>query len=181
MAASIDNEISEIEQGEFMSSSNNSSSFNHTAASGKKSSMGSVDTFNSNDYEKGDILLGFPSRGATMSPQTMGGNNAGAAPSLKVSGKAKQRNSVSLNPMAMMSALAGLDLNDSDDDEKAPSPQPLLNPKASGGPEHRPLVGGFAAAAYEAARVDHYKKQGMNVKGHNPPKPRSRNNYPRYA
>jgi len=143
--------------------------------------MGSVETFNSKDYAKGDLLLGFPSPGATTSSQTTGGKNVIAVSSLPASGKAKQRNSVSLNPMAMRSALAGLsDLDDSDDDEKAPPHPPVLNPKASGGPEHRPLVGGFAAAAYEAARVDHYKKQGMEVRGHNAPKPRSRNNYPRY-
>ena len=96
--------------------------------------------------------------------------------------KAKQRNSVSINAM-MPNALAGLqDLVDSDSDGEEPSSAPaphVPNLQASGGPEHRPLVGGFAAAAYEAARVDHYKKQGMNVKGHNRPSrpPRS---YPQY-
>ena len=72
--------------------------------------------------------------------------------------KAKQRNSVSINAM-MPNALAGLqDLVDSDSDGEEPSSAPaphVPNLQASGGPEHRPLVGGFAAAAYEAARVDH--------------------------
>eukprot|EP00986_Skeletonema_menzelii_P014285 scaffold9249_cov151-Skeletonema_menzelii.AAC.9 len=98
-----------------------------------------------------------------------------------VSTKAKQRNSVSLNAMPN-NALAGLqDLVDSEsDDEELPSaPAPHVpNLKASGGPEHRPLVGGFAAAAYEAARVDYYKKRGMNVNGHQPPRPPR--SYPRY-
>eukprot|EP01082_Thalassiosira_pseudonana_P000602 g1422.t1 g1422 contig10:2057992-2058512(+) len=53
------------------------------------------------------------------------------------------------------------------------------NPKASGGPDHRPLVGGFSAAAYEAARVDHYKKQGKEVRGHQE-RPMGYNNFPRY-
>ncbi len=80
--------------------------------------------------------------------------------------KAKQRNSVSLNSM-MPNALASLqDLVDSESDDEEPKSAPaphVPNLKASGGPEHRPLVGGFAAAAYEAARVDYYKKQGMSV------------------
>lgn len=89
--------------------------------------------------------------------------------------------------MAMRGAMAGLaDLVDSDDedDQKSPRrvkalpPPHVSNPKASGGPEHRPLVGGFAAAAYEAARVDHYKKMGKEVRGHNPP--RLASYYPRY-
>jgi len=50
-----------------------------------------------------------------------------------------------------------------------PSSQPSkTNPNSTGGPEHRPLVGGFAAAAYEAARLDHYKKRGKLVNGHLP-------------
>jgi len=36
-------------------------------------------------------------------------------------------------------------------------------PKA-GDPNHRPLVGGFAAAAYEAARAHHYKAQAAKQK-----------------
>jgi hypothetical protein len=85
--------------------------------------------------------------------------------------KAKQRNSKSFNPL-MPNALAGLkDLVDSDSDSEEPSsaqpaPPHAPNLQASGGPDHRPLVGGFAAAAYEAARVDYYKKKGMTVKGH---------------
>jgi hypothetical protein len=106
-------------------------------------------------------------------------------------GKARQRNSISLN-VAGTGLLAGLSVYDSDDDDdntdgvknasSAPIPAVVSNPKASGGPQHRPLVGGFAAAAYEAARVDYYKKQGMEVTGHDNVqiKPRSRGGLPKY-
>lgn len=160
-----------------MSSTVDTSSFNNDNA---KDCMGGS-----------ELLVGFPTEQGNASPMMMGGrsnNNAiGSTSGTSCSGgKAKQRNSISINPMAMRGALAGLaDLDDSDDEDdkqknsannnqkKVPSPpsQPQVsNPKASGGPEHRPLVGGFAAAAYEAARVDYYKKQGMNVKGHHPPR-----------
>uniref|UniRef100_A0A7S2HJI8 Uncharacterized protein n=1 Tax=Helicotheca tamesis TaxID=374047 RepID=A0A7S2HJI8_9STRA len=89
-----------------------------------------------------------------------------------------RRNSVVLNPVAM-GGLAGLidfddsDYEDSDDDGGRPGgpaggPMPGnssgFNPAASGGPDHRPMVGGFAAAAYEAAREYHYKNQGRQVR-----------------
>lgn len=198
-SSSVDDEIAEIEQSARIQAmilpqnqTNNSSSFNNSATSGaREKSIGSVDSFNSKDHMKGDLLVGFPNRFAPTSQMSAGSSHCVTGLSLASSGtgKAKQRNSVSLNPMDMRSALAGLsDLDDSDDDDednkaqvkkdRAPSPPQVVNPKASGGPDHRPLVGGFAAAAYEAARVDHYKKQGMDVRGHNAPKPRS--HYPRY-
>lgn len=64
-------------------------------------------------------------------------------------------------PMALN---LGLDDEDfSDDDDQGPPPQlkqaaPPQKPKGSG-PNHRPYVGGFAAAAYEAARDAANKKQ----------------------
>lgn len=186
MVSAVEDEIAEIERGEFMIPPGHNS-FDHNATPGNRpSSMGSVDTFNSKDYEKGDLLVSFPSQGA--SSQIAGGKNVqnvDIGSSSSSSGKAKQRNSVSLNPMAMRSALAGLsDMEDSDDEggmpkKKVQAPPPPQNPKASGGPDHRPLVGGFAAAAYEAARVDYYKKQGTDCRGHQP-KPRSHQHYPRY-
>mmetsp|Transcript_16016 Transcript_16016/g.33869 ORF Transcript_16016/g.33869 Transcript_16016/m.33869 type:complete len:209 (+) Transcript_16016:161-787(+) len=170
---------------------NNNSSLNNITASGNRtSSMGSVDTYNSTDFEKGDLLVNFPSQGAFTSYQAIDGHDNGTSSTFSSSGKAKQRNSVSVNPLFMRSAIAGLaDLVDSDSDDddddchkhakknKRPFPPPASNPKASGGPEHRPLVGGFAAAAYEAARVDYYNKQGLSVRGHNTSRPRS--HYPR--
>ncbi|KAL9181428.1 hypothetical protein ACHAXT_010233 [Thalassiosira profunda] len=123
---------------------------------------------------------------APTAKTSVGEGDDGHETSLPSVGKAKQRNS--LNPLAMRGALAGLaDLDDSEGEDgkqpqhkpKAPSPPQATNPKASGGPEHRPLVGGFAAAAYEAARVDYYKKRGKEVRGHQAPNPRP-DNYPRY-
>jgi len=51
------------------------------------------------------------------------------------------------------------DEDDEDDDDVHLPGRPMSvasNAAAVGGPNHRPLVGGFAAAAYEAARAHHY-------------------------
>jgi len=107
------------------------------------------------------------------------------------SGKGKgggpKRNSVMLQPMAGGSLLPDFDDIDSEEeDNKAPPPpQPQAAPPAAipggpipgvqsgsgassapkaGDPNHRPLVGGFAAAAYEAARAHHYKAQAAKQK-----------------
>ncbi len=97
--------------------------------------------------------------------------------------KTMQRNSISLNgsmmPSNTLAELQDLAGSDNDDEEPPFIPAPHVpNLKASGGPQHRPLVGGFAAAAYEAARVDYYKKRGVSVRGHQPSKPRR--SAPRY-
>jgi hypothetical protein len=69
-------------------------------------------------------------------------------------------------------AAPGIGLVDFDDDDyeseeevapKAPAPKvaPANNPGAPGG---RPLVGGFAAAAYEAAKAHHFAQQQAKAK-----------------
>lgn len=210
-SSAIDDELAEIESGsavfsKMCSIENNcgepsSMTDNHstTAAQGTSSIMGPADTIDEQDsYDNGDLLVTFPNRadtdGYNSTNNGRGNNGLAGRPS---SDPAKQRNSISVNPMAMRDALAGLsdlvDSDDSDDEDLKPTanrnnnrmpsaPQPqqpagLKNPHGSGGPEHRPLVGGFAAAAYEAARVDYYKKQGKDVRGHvviNSPAARSR-------
>lgn len=67
-----------------------------------------------------------------------------------------RRNSVLMTPSGM-AGLADVDFDDSDDDDSGP---PKATPVGgTGNPNSRPMVGGFAAAAYEAARADYYKKQ----------------------
>ncbi|KAL7563414.1 hypothetical protein ACA910_016511 [Epithemia clementina (nom. ined.)] len=67
-------------------------------------------------------------------------------------------------PMAGGIGLVDFDDSDYESEEEAPqqapAPKPPVNNGAgAGGPNHRPLVGGFAAAAYEAARAQHYAEQ----------------------
>lgn len=75
-----------------------------------------------------------------------------------------RRNSVLMSPAGMV-GMAGIDFEDSDDDTDEDSSPPQGPPSGgTGNPNHRPMVGGFAAAAYEAARADHYKKQQAKKK-----------------
>jgi hypothetical protein len=53
-------------------------------------------------------------------------------------------------------ALGGLDDSDYESDEEE---TPQQAPPQPANANHRPLVGGFAAAAYEAARADHLARQ----------------------
>lgn len=79
-----------------------------------------------------------------------------------------KRQSIVLQPMA----LGGLvDFDDSDyesDEDQSPPPPLAPTPQkagtGSGGMNHRPLVGGFSAAAYEAARAHHYAAQQAKAK-----------------
>ena len=142
-------------------------------------SISSTDSFNSIDYKLGDLLVSFPNQtiaSATTSSQKVGvdARSGAASSSMPPWGEAKQRNSVSLNPMAVRKALAGLiDWNAKPVKEESKVPK---NPNACGGPDNRPLVGGFAAAAYEAAQVDFYKKRRIeHVRGHRQPSHHFRN------
>ena len=86
------------------------------------------------------------------------------------SSKFSKRDSICLNGLNAIS-IAGS--SDSVSGKKVSKKKTLLrsssssiSTKSSGGPDHRPLVGGFAAAAYEAARADFYKQQGIEANGH---------------
>lgn len=75
-----------------------------------------------------------------------------------------KRGSVALKPMSGLGGLVDFDDSDFDDSEEEDMHDlpgaPMPGSKDSvGGPNHRPLVGGFAAAAYEAARAHHYSQK----------------------
>eukprot|EP00547_Thalassionema_nitzschioides_P001105 CAMPEP_0194212004 /NCGR_PEP_ID=MMETSP0156-20130528/11501_1 /TAXON_ID=33649 /ORGANISM="Thalassionema nitzschioides, Strain L26-B" /LENGTH=179 /DNA_ID=CAMNT_0038939709 /DNA_START=97 /DNA_END=636 /DNA_ORIENTATION=+ len=97
-----------------------------------------------------------------------------------------KRGSVTLSQISGLGDLVEFDnsdFDDSDDDDDGDNPWGEKATKGRtgstvGGPNHRPLVGGFAAAAYEAARSHHYSN--MNIKTKNPVKKPSRND-PRMA
>ena len=86
---------------------------------------------------------------------TQGGGPAAAAPQESAPGGNAKRASVVLQPMA---GGIGFDYDSSEHEQEQTPKQPMAhNPGAApGGPNHRPMVGGFAAAAYEAARAHHY-------------------------
>lgn len=69
-----------------------------------------------------------------------------------------RRNSAMMTPAGML-GLDEVDFDDSDDDDGVSPPNGASPVGGAGNQNHRPLVGGFAAAAYEAARADHVKKQ----------------------
>lgn len=57
-----------------------------------------------------------------------------------------------------MGGLQAVDFDDHDDDESSGLTN-VAHVGRNSNQNHRPMVGGFAAAAYEAARAYHYKKQ----------------------
>jgi len=75
-----------------------------------------------------------------------------------------KRASVVLQPMA---GGIGFDYESSDEEDNSPAPVVQPNGTGTGGPNHRPMVGGFAAAAYEAARAHHYAAQQKKKKNKN--------------
>ena len=79
------------------------------------------------------------------------------------------RQSVVMQPVAGFRGLLGADFDDSDyDEDDAPKPEQGVAAEDSN-PNHRVMVGGFAAAAYEAARADHYRRKGNAGKKPIPP------------
>lgn len=92
-------------------------------------------------------------------------NNQGVNPPAEQPrpGGAARRSSSILQPGALGGIGFGIDFDDSDyddsDDEDGPpaggTGGGANNGQGTGGPNHRPYVGGFAAAAYEAARAHH--------------------------
>jgi len=130
-----------------------------------------------------DLLEDFPRR--EIAPKPSGGNSHFYSQPAPVKppenkprpiGTAIKRGSVALKPMSGLGGLVDFDdsdFDDSDDDEPYGNSGHTPGANAVGGPNHRPLVGGFAAAAYEAARAHHYsnvnKAQPTYSKRRGPP------------
>lgn len=127
---------------------------------------------------KGEMLEDFPTRNEPMdekpSPPPNTQRNVQQPAPVKPpenvprpTAPAVKRGSVALKPMAGLGGLVDFDDSDFDDSDEemelalpgAPLPGAPMPGSAEmvGGPNHRPLVGGFAAAAYEAARAHHYQ------------------------
>uniref|UniRef100_A0A7S1CXH6 Uncharacterized protein n=1 Tax=Cyclophora tenuis TaxID=216820 RepID=A0A7S1CXH6_CYCTE len=142
--------------------------------------MASLDDSRSSDSGS-NLLVDFPpernpaSRGKVdVAAATAGtpSSSSGMAPPPE-GGPGKKRQSIVMQPMTGLGAFLDpddSDFDDSDEEENGPLPGAPM-PGASdavGGPNHRPLVGGFAAAAYEAARAHYYANQAKG--GSRPPK-----------
>ena len=131
------------------------------------------------ENRRGSSLFSGPSAGAGEKTQLRAG-----APTPKPlngtsqpSGGATRRASNVMMPGALGGGLGfGIDFDDSDyeDSDDDDGPPPGANPggnkggSTAGGPNHRPYVGGFAAAAYEAAKAHHSTQSKME----NPEEPR---------
>ncbi len=106
----------------------------------------------SEDRRRGSSIFSGAGAGAGES------NAQGGAPQ---GGGAVRRSSSVLQPGALGGIGFGIDFDDSDyddsdDEDEPPAAVPSGQAGApTGGPNHRPYVGGFAAAAYEAARMHH--------------------------
>mmetsp|Transcript_30764 Transcript_30764/g.35082 ORF Transcript_30764/g.35082 Transcript_30764/m.35082 type:complete len:183 (+) Transcript_30764:175-723(+) len=127
------------------------------------------------------LLEDFPRR----DPKQSGGTNnqffSQPSPAKAVENKPRpggvaiKRGSVALKPMSGLGGLVDFDDSDFDDsdEDEAYSNSRTPGKNAVGGPNCRPLVGGFAAAAYEAARAHHYsnmsKGQPTQSKRRGPP------------
>ena len=112
-----------------------------------------VDFPERNPVSRGKVDVAAATLGTSdFAPEAGGGGGGGGG---------KKRQSVVLQPMAGLGAFLDpddSDFDDSDEEDSGPLPGAPM-PGASdavGGPNHRPLVGGFAAAAYEAARAHYY-------------------------
>mmetsp|Transcript_6419 Transcript_6419/g.9452 ORF Transcript_6419/g.9452 Transcript_6419/m.9452 type:complete len:198 (+) Transcript_6419:149-742(+) len=135
---------------------------------------------NNKGSKPADLLEDFPKREAApkpkqskpQAPQSFYSQPAPVKPPANMTrpspmggGPAIKRGSVALKPMSGIGGLVDFDDSDFDDSDEedalhlpgAPMPG---SANAVGGPNHRPLVGGFAAAAYEAARAHHYQNVG---------------------
>jgi len=130
------------------------------------------------ENRRGSSLFSGPGAGAGEKTQLRAG-----APTPKPlngtsqpSGGATRRASNVMMPGALGGGLGfGIDFDDSDyeDSDDDDGPPPGANPSGkggatAGGPNHRPYVGGFAAAAYEAAKAHHSTQSKME----NPEEPR---------
>jgi len=109
---------------------------------------------NSNSINKNSNNNGPSKRG------DIGGSTP--APLQRLAGGASRRGSSVLQPGAL-DGIGGLGIDfddsdysdDDDSDVEEDGPGNVKGQAGTGGPNHRPYVGGFAAAAYEAARAHH--------------------------
>jgi len=118
----------------------------------------------SEENRRGSSLFSGPavvSGTDTTTQQSAGPDNIGDAPPPQPSSGTARRASTVLQ----LGALGGIDFDDSDyedSDDESPSQGGVggaPSGQGAGGPNHRPYVGGFAAAAYEAARAHHTQNQ----------------------
>jgi hypothetical protein len=108
-----------------------------------------------------------------------GAGAGGLAPPSPDGGQGGQKGG--MQPMAGGIGLVDFDSDYESDEDHSPQ-QSVPGVSAAAKPDDRPMVGGFAAAAYEAAKAFHAQKQLDKKKGAAPaPPPKSRSGRPQQS
>jgi hypothetical protein len=115
-----------------------------------------IDNNKINMARRGSSMFVPPGAGAGggLAPPSPDGAGQGPPP-----GAQKGRGSVVMQPMAGGIGLVDFDSDYESDEEQAPQQTAVPGVSGASKPDDRPMVGGFAAAAYEAAKAFHAQQK----------------------
>jgi hypothetical protein len=113
-----------------------------------------IDNNKINMARRGSSMFVPPGAGGGLAPPSPDGAGQGPPP-----GAQKGRGSVVMQPMAGGIGLVDFDSDYESDEEQAPQKTAVPGVSGASKPDDRPMVGGFAAAAYEAAKAFHAQQK----------------------